>query len=193
MKNPLRLKTEQFVAFPEEDRARLDDLVARARRETYGPREEILKEGEKVDNIHLVLEGLGARSKTLSDGRRQIMAFLIPGDLCDVEVFVLGAMDHSILAMCETTCALIPAATIKGLLVESTSLTTALWWSTMTDSAVLRERIIDHGRRDARERLAHLFYEMLLRNRIVSPRCTEGTHFCGVPVWKDFPAVVRRL
>jgi thymidylate synthase ThyX len=31
------------------------------------------------------------------------------------------------------------------------------------------------------------------RNGLVSPRCTEGTHFCGVPVWRDFPAVVRRL
>ena len=46
-------------------------------------------------------------------------------------------------------------------------LTQALWWSTMTDSAVLRERIIDHGRRDARERLAHLFYEMLIRYRMI--------------------------
>jgi DNA-binding GntR family transcriptional regulator len=32
---------------------------------------------------------------------------------------------------------------------------------------VLRERIIDHGRREAHERLAHLFYEMLIRYRIV--------------------------
>jgi thymidylate synthase ThyX len=33
----------------------------------------------------------------------------------------------------------------------------------------------------------------VLRNRIVSPRCTEGTHFCGVPVWNSFPAAERRL
>ena len=33
----------------------------------------------------------------------------------------------------------------------------------------------------------------VIRNGLVSPRCTEGTHFCGVPVWRDFPAVVRRL
>ena len=29
----------------------------------------------------------------------------------------------------------------------------------------------------------------VLRNKIVSPRCTEGSHFCGVPVWKSFPHV----
>ena len=33
----------------------------------------------------------------------------------------------------------------------------------------------------------------VLRNKIVSPRCTEGTHFCGVPVWNTFPNGERRL
>ena len=33
----------------------------------------------------------------------------------------------------------------------------------------------------------------VVRNGLVSPRCTEGTHFCGVPVWRDWPHVERRL
>jgi thymidylate synthase ThyX len=33
----------------------------------------------------------------------------------------------------------------------------------------------------------------VIRNGLISPRCTEGTHFCGVPVWRDFPMAVRRL
>jgi thymidylate synthase ThyX len=33
----------------------------------------------------------------------------------------------------------------------------------------------------------------VLRNKIVAPRCTEGSHFCGVPVWQSFPNVARRL
>ena len=33
----------------------------------------------------------------------------------------------------------------------------------------------------------------VVRNGIVSPRCTEGSHFCGVPVWKSFPAVERAI
>jgi thymidylate synthase ThyX len=39
----------------------------------------------------------------------------------------------------------------------------------------------------------HIGPPCVIRNGLVSPRCTEGTHFCGVPVWKDFPAAVRRL
>lgn len=39
----------------------------------------------------------------------------------------------------------------------------------------------------------HLGPPCVLRNKVVSPRCTEGTHFCGVPVWQSFPNVERRL
>jgi thymidylate synthase ThyX len=39
----------------------------------------------------------------------------------------------------------------------------------------------------------HLGPPCVIRNGLISPRCTEGSHFCGVPVWKDFPVVVRRL
>ncbi|WP_375458306.1 Crp/Fnr family transcriptional regulator [uncultured Enterovirga sp.] len=151
----------------------MDELVT-GRRRTYGPRDVIVEDGSELQEIRLVISGLAARSKDLSDGSRQIMAFLVPGDLCDIEGFVLRAMDHRITAVSETTCALIPAAEIESLLIEFSSLTRALWWSTMTDSAVLRARIIDHGRRDARERIAHLFYEMLIRYRVVG-RTTDHT------------------
>ncbi|MGI9431950.1 MAG: FAD-dependent thymidylate synthase [Myxococcota bacterium] len=32
-----------------------------------------------------------------------------------------------------------------------------------------------------------------VRNGLVRPRCTEGSHFCGVPVWRDFPNIERRI
>jgi len=48
--------------------------------------------------------------------------------------------------------------------------------------------------RSAHPRLGrHIGPPCVIRNGLVSPRCTEGSHFCGVPVWRDFPAVVRRL
>ncbi|HLG18605.1 MAG TPA: FAD-dependent thymidylate synthase [Bdellovibrionota bacterium] len=33
----------------------------------------------------------------------------------------------------------------------------------------------------------------VVRNGVASPRCTEGSHFCGIPVWRDFPNVQREL
>lgn len=48
--------------------------------------------------------------------------------------------------------------------------------------------------RDRHPRIGrHIGPPCVVRNGLVSPRCTEGSHFCGVPVWRDFPNVVRRL
>ena len=176
MANPLTMKLEQFTRFDPEERLRLNELLAFPTR-SYQRGEDILSEGEKVENIHLVLTGLAARTKTLRNGERQIMALLVPGDLCDVEVFILDALDHSITAMSQTTCVLIPAKVVEDLLTESSKLTKALWWSTMTDSAILREWIVDHGSRDARERIAHLFYELLIRYRVIAETTDDSLPF----------------
>jgi CRP-like cAMP-binding protein len=144
---------------------------------TWGRGETIIEEGEKVRDIHLIVTGLATRSKSLPDGNRQLMAFLVPGDLCDVEVFVLEAMDHDIVAVSDTTCVMIPAKVIEDLLTENSNITKGLWWSTMTDSAVLRQWIVGHGSRDARERIAHLFVELLIRYRIVGETTDDSFAF----------------
>ncbi|QAY79422.1 Crp/Fnr family transcriptional regulator [Sphingosinicella sp. BN140058] len=176
MTNPLTLKLEQFTRFDAAERNRLDALAAYPRK-SFARGATIIGEGDRADTIHLVLDGLAARAKTLSDGSRQLMAFLVPGDLCDVEVFVLEAMDHDIVALADTNCVMIPAAVIEEMLTESAKLTKALWWSTMTDSAVLRARIVDHGSRDARERIAHLLCELLIRYRIVARASDDSFPF----------------
>jgi thymidylate synthase ThyX len=48
--------------------------------------------------------------------------------------------------------------------------------------------------RAAHPRLAkHIGPPCVIRNGLVAPRCTEGTHFCGVPVWLTFPHAKRKL
>jgi thymidylate synthase ThyX len=39
----------------------------------------------------------------------------------------------------------------------------------------------------------HVGPPCVVRNGLVRPRCTEGTHFCGVPVWRSFPDAPRRI
>jgi len=39
----------------------------------------------------------------------------------------------------------------------------------------------------------HMGPPCVLRDGLVTPRCTEGEHFCGVAVWRSFPDVVRPL
>jgi CRP-like cAMP-binding protein len=174
MLNPWTMKMEQFTAFSDMERRRLDELISRERLE-YAPKQDIIADQEHSSNCHVVLSGLACRYKLLSDGGRQIMAFLIPGDLCDAEIFVLKVMDHGVAAITPTTAALVPGEAMRALLRETSSLGEALWWGTMTDLGVLRERIIDEGRRNAYVRTAHLLYEMLVRYRMVE--LTDGDSF----------------
>jgi thymidylate synthase ThyX len=60
-----------------------------------------------------------------------------------------------------------------------------IYLASMDELAQVRER---------HPRLArHVGPPCVVRNGLVSPRCTEGSHFCGVPVWNSFPNAVRRL
>ena len=181
MTNPWIMKMEQFTRFSDEQRGRLHALV-HDRQETFAARRDILSEGQHVDECHVILSGLAARYKILPDGGRQILAFLIPGDLCDAEIFILERMDHSVAALTETVCATISARLMKDMLREVSCLAEALWWGTMTDLAVLRERVVDHGRRDARDRIAHLLYEMLVRYRMIGAARDDSFPF---PVTQD--------
>jgi CRP-like cAMP-binding protein len=163
--NPWAMKMEQFTSFAPEERARLDALVALKRRD-LDAQEDIIADGAHSDYCHVLLTGLACRYKILPDGERQIMAFLVPGDLCDAEIFVLKKMDHAVGTLTPSTIAMIHSSEMKKLLREVSALSEALWWGTMTDLGVLRERIVDQGRRDASERIAHLLYEMLVRYRV---------------------------
>jgi CRP-like cAMP-binding protein len=134
---------------------------------TIPAKRDILTEGERPDHVHVILEGWAARYKTLSDGSRQIVAFLIPGDFCDLHVAILGHMDHGIVALTRCRVAYIPSAELDALTVNHNGLTKALWWATLVDEGVLREWILNVGRREAFERIAHLLCEMHARMQMV--------------------------
>ena len=166
MQNVWAMKMEQFARFSHEERRMLDELVSKDRR-SFGAHEDILTEGQRSDHCNVMLTGLAVRYKILPKGDRQIMAFLVPGDMCDAEIFVLKEMDHSVGTLMPSTVARIHSDDMKKLLRSPGTLAEAVWWGTLTDLGVLRERIVDYGSRDSYVRLAHLIYELLVRYRMV--------------------------
>jgi CRP-like cAMP-binding protein len=164
--NPWIMKMEQFTPFSDEDKRLLNELTGKDQRH-YGAREDILREGDPSPSCHLVISGLACRYKILEDGSRQIMAFLVPGDLCDAEVFTPKETDHHIGTLALSLIASIPGDAMRDLLLKRSGIALALWWGTLQDESILRERIIDQGRRDAYSQIAFLIYEMLLRLRAV--------------------------
>ena len=164
MENLLTRKVELFGPVSDDDRRFLDDVVASPR--TVPARTDIAQEGESPEHVRLILEGFACRYKTLRDGRRQIMAYLIPGDLCDFHVFILKEMDHSIGTLTASKVVNIPRRRILEM-TERPAIARALWWMTLVDKATLREWLVNLGQRDAEARIAHLFCEMHLRLKSV--------------------------
>ena len=176
MDNPLVMKLEQFRRLPDEDRRLLEDLTS-GRQQRLGAREDVIREGEHSPDIHIVMSGLACRYKILANGGRQIMAFLVPGDPCDAEIFILKAMDHSIGTLAPSVIAAIPGETMQELLLNRPGIALAFWWNRLQDEGVLRQRSIDVGRRDAYSRIAFLIYEILLRLRAVGVVGDTGFEF----------------
>lgn len=162
---PLIARLETVADLRDEDRR----LVAALCRDVRGvpAKRNIISEGERPDHVHLIVDGWAGRYKLLGNGARQIVALLIPGDFCDLHVTILEQMDHGIVALTPCQVAYIPSAQIDELTSEHNGLTKALWWSTLVDEAVLRSWVVNAGRRDAYQRIAHLMCEMNLRMKMV--------------------------
>lgn len=94
VENPLVRKLRAFARLSDDDLRVLDELSHNGRE--VGPRTDLIQEGDKPSDVHLVMEGFACRYKVQPGGKRNIMAYLIPGDFCDLHVFVLNEMDHSI-------------------------------------------------------------------------------------------------
>jgi hypothetical protein len=92
--NPLLRKLANFTPLSDEESRALDECCKDVRE--VGGREDVIAQGDRTGGVKLLLDGFACRYKTLEDGRRQIVAYFVPGDLCDLRVFILKRMDHSI-------------------------------------------------------------------------------------------------
>jgi CRP-like cAMP-binding protein len=90
------------------------------------------------------------------------MAYLLPGDFCDLHVFILDEMDHTISTLTKCSVVDIPRDTVLQL-TERPAIARALWWATLVDEATLREALVNIGQRRAEERVAHFLCEMFAR------------------------------
>jgi len=165
MPNPLIAKLEHGAKLSDEDRWILDKLTAKTRR--VGPHQDTIREGDAPDDVHLIMDGFACRYQILPDGKRHIMAYLVPGDICDFHVAILGKMDHNIGTLTPCTLVEISHETIHDISTKHPNLNRAFWWGTLVDEGILREWLVSLGRRSADQRIAHLFCELLIRLQTV--------------------------
>ena len=127
----------------------------------------LAQEGEMTDGIHVVLEGFACGYKLLPDGRRQILSYSVPGDLCDLGNTLLPRMDCSVGTISQALVVKLSRERLGEITLRSPRLTRALWQTTLVEQAIAREWLINVGQRTAFSRAAHLLCEMFLRLRAV--------------------------
>jgi CRP-like cAMP-binding protein len=123
--------------------------------------------GQRLNFSTLLLEGIVARYKDLSDGQRQITELHVAGDFADLHSFTLKHLDHSVMTLTPTKIVQVPHEKLKGITERHPHLARVLWFSTNLDAAIHREWEVSLGRRNAIQRTAHIFCELQVRLGIV--------------------------
>ncbi len=158
-------RLETIRRLDEDDRQDVRGLTMAVR--AVAPAQDIVREGDRPHHCCVVIEGFVTRYKILPNGRRQILAFHIPGDMPDLQSLHLGQMDHSLGTITPSEIAFIPHAEIKALLQRSPNLSAALWRDSLIDASIFREWIVNVGARSATRRISHLFCELFIRLKVV--------------------------
>ena len=165
MVHPVIRKLEAIEPLTDTERRKVAELIRDVG--DVDRKADIIADGDSPEFVHLILDGWAARYKVLHDGSRRITAFLIPGDFCDLHITILEAMDHGIVALTDCRVAYIEQAAIDEITRSTPVLTRALWRATLVDEAVLRQWLVNAGRRNAFEAVGHLLCELHLRMKIV--------------------------
>ena len=170
-------KLESIGTLSDHEKEALTSIPATVR--DFDADQDIVRERDHPSMTCLLLEGLACRYKIAEGGRRQIMAFHIPGDIPDLQSLFLKTLDHSISALEPTRVAAIPHSTMLGIIEKHPRIGYLLWRDTLIDAAVFREWMVGIGRRSAYARIAHLFCEMIVRMEVVGLGSKES---CKLPI-----------
>ena len=157
---PLARKLAQFVRLSSQDLDIIEEL--RSADDRHAADVELVSEGDVPRSVFLLKQGMAFRYRLLADGSCQILTFMIPGDFCDPHCFLLRRRDHSIRTL--TPVHLAPISRNRmATFFHHPKIATALQCSILQEQAMLRERIVALGRRDAYSRVAYIFCELLWR------------------------------
>lgn len=162
--NPLVLRLREFTEMSAAGEASISRLTA-ANLQSIERNADLLSEGGRSRHAFLILDGWAARYKTLRDGRQQISALFIAGDLFGLHAGLVSELDHSVRAITPVRVARIGQDEVNKLMNRHPRLAKGLLWQQLVLNAIERTWLVNLGQRKAYERVAHLFCEMSLRLR----------------------------
>ena len=145
----------------DDDLKAISDLPFHLRRVDAGSH--LVREGSIPGDCAVLVNGYAYRQKTTGDGSRQILAVCIPGDAVDLQNIFLDVSDHAVQMLTNGVVADLPRDRLQELVLNCPRLGRALIQLTLIEASILREWVVNVGRRDARERIAHILCEFAVR------------------------------
>lgn len=131
----------------------------------YARNTEIYGEGEDAEYVYQVVSGAVRTYKILSDGRRQIGAFYLPGDVFGLEIG--DEHELSAEAICNCTISVIKRASLASLAGRDHGVAHALWILTARELQRAQKHVLLLVR-TAQERVASFLLEMADRTAAVA-------------------------
>lgn len=123
----------------------------------------VLREGACTGELYTLLSGWAFRYRTLSDGRRQIFNFLLPGDFIGLQDQLGQASPHGVEALTDSELCVFPLKQLWDLYSRFPSLGFDVTWLCAHEELIVDENLLTVGRRSAFERIAMLLIHLYKR------------------------------
>ena len=124
------------------------------------PNHDFVRQDQRVAHSCFVLDGVVGSFKQDAPGDRQIVSIFIDGDMVDLHSVVVPEAMSYLQALTPTTILNVPHEALRDLARQYPNLAEAFWRHCVVDAGILMEWVINVGRRDARQRMAHFFCEL---------------------------------
>ena len=158
---PLHHQLENLKCLHADDFNTLNGLLSPG--ETIQPGRLLVIEGENLSKVLLLTKGWAIRYKSIPDGRRQILNFLLPGDIVGFFSLLFKNAEYGVETLTQVTTSSFTPVQLLEAFKEAPRLAVSLSWLAGQDERQLDEQIMRIGRRNAVERMAHLFIELHYR------------------------------
>ena len=135
----------------------------KATRRTLAKGADLIRESEACHSLYFVEEGRACQHTTTRDGRRQISALLLPGDLCNSASLLMPRLHCGVRFLTAGSVMAVPRANVAALAATHPGISQGFFWLGLVENAILSRRTLCLGRLSALERVAYLFCELAVR------------------------------
>jgi len=130
---------------------------------TYKRHDALWTQGDESEDFYSVKKGWAYTYRDLEDGSRQVLDVYVPGDIVGLREFAFKKRVSGLKLLTDGELCAFPKARLSEIFSESLLLCHIFFMIASRDQAILVERLVNLGRRSARQKLAHFLVELTRR------------------------------